>query len=265
MDRAISRIDRGYLLDLKEYKRILEQRNRLLRLAQEGRVQKGDIKVWSEQLARTGSRIWRKRFLYLAELAPTCAETFRNLLQKKGKKGELRIFYRTSLFRRSPIDSPAAELSELNERFHECIGKMGEKEIRHGTTMIGPHLDDLTFLVEDRPVKIIASQGEMRVLALSVVLGEVLLYHEKRGIFPVLLLDDVNSELDRRRQEILNEYLVRLGQVFLTTTDDRIYTRKASSARVFRVQQGEIFLEKTQKKCSMVRSSRCRFPTGFCQ
>ncbi len=248
MDGAISRIDRNYLLDLKEYKKILEQRNRLLRLIQEGRVQRGDLRVWSEQLARTGSRIWRRRFLYLADLAPTCAEIFGDLLHKKDKKGDLRILYRTTLFRRSPTESPAAELSELDERYREGIEKLETKEIRNGATMIGPHLDDLTFLVADHPVKTIASQGEMRVLALSLVLGEVLLYHKKRGVFPVLILDDVNSELDRRRQEILSEYLLRLGQIFLTTTDDRIYTREASSARVFQVRQGEIFLVKNAKK-----------------
>jgi DNA replication and repair protein RecF len=248
MDRAISRIDRNYLLDLKEYKKILEQRNKLLRFVQEGRVQKGDLQVWSEQLARTGSRICRRRFLYLAELAPACSEVFRDLLHKKDKTADLQILYRSTLFRRSPIEPPSVDLSELNERYRDGLKKFEAKEIRNGATMIGPHLDDLIFLMEDRPVKTVASQGEMRVLALSLALGEALLYQEKMGIFPVLLLDDVNSELDRRRQEILSEYLLRLGQVFLTTTDDRAYTREASSARVFQVRRGEIFLEKNMKK-----------------
>lgn len=241
MDTAISRLDRRYLLDLKEYKQILEQRNRLLRLAQGGRMGKKALSAWNEQLASTGSRILQKRTQYLTDFAPTSAGVFENLFRKKQA---LRIVYRSSLYRRFRQEVQIEPLPLLRERFLEGIALSEKEEARLGVTQLGPHLDDLVFEVAGRPAKPFVSQGEGRILALSLSIGEAILYRKKKGVFPVLLLDDITSELDRRHQEVLGEHLLRLGQVFLTTSHDGITLKTLQCPSVFRVQKGEIVLEK---------------------
>ena len=245
LDTAISRWDRRYLYDLKEYKKVLEQRNRLLRLLREGRFHKETLQAWNEQLVSTGSRILQTRFRYLREASPICAEVFRTLYHKEGT---LRIFYQSTLFRRSGIEDTVLEGSEIETCFRKGIERVEKREIETGASKVGPHLDDLFFQLEGHSAKSFASQGEKRVLALSLTLGEALFYRQKTGLFPILLLDDVNSELDHRHQAILGEHLMRLGQVFLTTTDDEIYRNMVSNPRKFRVQKGEIFLVNDEGK-----------------
>jgi DNA replication and repair protein RecF len=239
MDTAISRVDRRYLFDLKEYKKILEQRNRLLRLTREGNVSKQTLQVWNEQLVSAGCRILQRRYRYLEDLTPACGEIFKNLFQKKE---ELRLCYRSSLFRRTVHEEPARGGPSLRERFFQGIDLMEKKEIHLGMTQLGPHLDDVLFILADRPVKPFVSQGEARILALSLILSEAHLYRKMTGAFPVLLLDDVNSELDPRHQEGLSRSLKQLGQVFLTTTGHEKVEKTATDPRIFRVQKGEIFL-----------------------
>ncbi len=130
----------------------------------------------------------------------------------------------------------------MTEHFRQGIDLKEDQEVRQRTGLIGPHLDDLDFFVDGRPLKPISSRGEMRMFALSMTLSEAKLYHKKKGLFPVVLLDDVTSELDRKRQEILCKKLESLGQVFLTTTDDSFAGKMKLCARVFQVQKGEITL-----------------------
>ncbi len=108
MDTAISRIDRKYLLHLKEYKRVLYQRNRLLRLIHEHKAPRETLKAWNEQLVQTGSRILEKRLYYLRDLAPICRDVFKEFFQKRA---EIRILYHSSLFRRPQLDGPTMDLS----------------------------------------------------------------------------------------------------------------------------------------------------------
>lgn len=239
MDTAISRIDRKYLLFLKEYKRILHQRNRLLRLVHDHMAPRETLKAWNEQLVQAGSRILEKRFYYLCDLVPICREVFKEFFQKKA---EIQILYHSSLFRKPRPDGPAMDLSAWIELFRQVMDQKENEEIRQRAGLIGPHLDDLDFFVDGRPLKPASSRGEMRMFALSLTFAEARLYRKKKGLFPVVLLDDVTSELDRNRQEVLCRQIGGLGQVFLTTTDDGFVGKMRSCTRVFQVQKGEITL-----------------------
>ena len=239
MDTAISRIDRNYLLQLKEYKRVLYQRNRLLRLIHESKAPRETLKAWNEQLVQTGSRILEKRLDYLRDLAPVLREVFKAFFQKAA---EIRIQYHSSWFRIPKLNGAMADLSVWTGRFRQGIEQKEDEEVRQRTGLIGPHLDDLDFLVDGRPLKPGSSRGEMRMFAISLTLSEAKLYRNKKRRFPVLLLDDVTSELDRKRQEILCKQIESLGQVFLTTTDDSFVGKMKSCARIFQVQKGEIIL-----------------------
>lgn len=245
LDRAISRLDRRYLLDLKEYNRILEQRNRLLRLVRQGRAANKVLTVWNEQFASTASRILHRRFSFLSDLAPICSDVFRDLFRKRAP---LRIFYCSSLFRRSRMEGAAMDAPHLRRSLVEGMARLEGREIGRGATQLGPHLDDVNFLIGDHSVKSFASQGEKRLLALSLILSEAMLYRRNRDLSPVLLLDDMNSELDPGHRQILIDALRGVGQVFLTTTEDGPYEKTDPLLRCFRVSGGEIVLEKSRGK-----------------
>lgn len=247
LDSAISRIDRGYLLELKRYRKILEQRNRLLRMIQKGRVARTALAVWDEQLSQSGSRIIWVRYRYLAEFLPVCSAILKEVAHKQES---FRILYRSTLYRK-PGDLSGVEeltLSKLRQRFSEGIHHVHETEVRNGTTRIGPHLDDLIFEVRGRTSRGFASQGESRLLALTLTLSEAEIFREKQKNCPVLLLDDVYSELDRRHQGFLNEKLRELGQVFLTTTDEGIVGKMIPVPSLYRVESGKISLVKKGDK-----------------
>lgn len=243
LDRAISRLDRRYLYDLKEYRKILHQRNGLLRLVREGRVPRGELTVWNEQLARTGSRILRGRYRFLKEYVDYCTDTFRQLVHKEST---LRLLYHTTLTGRG--EDKTDEPTKLQDKFMAGIDAVSDREIRRGATGIGPHLDDLIFRVDNRPVKTFASQGESRMLALALTLSEARFHAEKKGTPPILLLDDVTSELDPVHRQRLSGFLRRMGQVFLTTTENDLDEKMGVHATRFLVKKGEITLVKKGKK-----------------
>ncbi len=243
LDRAISRLDRRYLYDLKEYRKILHQRNSLLRLIRDGRVPRGGLSVWNEQLARTGSRILRARYRFLKEYVEYATEIFQQLVHKESK---LRILYHTTLMGKGEATTDG--LSELQEKFMAGIDAVADREVRRGTTRIGPQLDDLIFEVDNQPAKTFASQGESRMLALALTLSEARFHSEKKGTPPVLLLDDVASELDPVHRQRLSRFLRRMGQVFLTTTDKDLAAKMEIDATRFLVKKGEITLVKKGKK-----------------
>jgi DNA replication and repair protein RecF len=247
LDRAISRLDRRYLYDLKEYRRILDQRNRLLRMIRDGRVSRGEVGVWSDQLAQTGSRILQARYRFLKDYAPLSATTF-GALAHKGM--DLRILYSSTLIRCAGASTSGAldDPARLRRNFLAAFEQKEEEEIISGTTKIGPHLDDLLFEVGGRPAKTFASQGECRMLALALTLSEAELYRVRKGTPPVLLLDDVTSELDPRHRRLLSRFLRSAGQVFLTTTEENLDEKLDVFSTRFHIKKGEIALVKKGEK-----------------
>ncbi len=247
LDTALSRVDRAYLLALKEYRRIIEQRNRLLRMVRDGRVSPEVLHPWTAQLAERGAHILHRRCRYLSELTAAAVEIFQQLHHKDSS---LRIVYRAALPRLlvagtslDALDAPA-----LQGRLADGLRESKHMEIQTGCTRLGPHLDDVLLEVSGRPARDFASQGEGRLLALSLALAEAMLYERRTGDRPVLLLDDVGSELDRRHQRLLCERLPHFGQVFLTTTERRVCDAIPVPRALFAVNEGEIELVMERQK-----------------
>ncbi|MDX1764981.1 MAG: DNA replication/repair protein RecF [bacterium] len=247
IDRAISRTDRKYLMELKEYGKILKQRNRMLQMIRSGRVPRNALNVWSEQQARTGSRILLARYRYLEALVPVCRDIFQSLAHKTWNLG---VQYRSSLARPPALGrgNETPSLDALTGRFRDSLARVEKQEIEGGASGIGPHRDDITFLVDGRPFKGFSSQGESRMLALTLILSEARLYQSSSAMTPILLLDDVGSELDHRHRAFLQTYLKTQGQVFLTTTDGRRSLAIGGEAVLFHVKKGEITVEKKGEK-----------------
>ena len=151
-------------------------------------------------------------------------------------KEQLEIEYVTSF---SSLSTQTQE--EIQTQFLELLNQNKKKDMFRGTTTIGPHRDDLSFFVNQKNVQTYGSQGQQRTTALSVKLAEIDLIKEETGEYPILLLDDVMSELDDNRQLHLLETIEGKVQTFLTTTTlDHVKNKMTVEPEIFYVQQGEI-------------------------
>jgi len=202
-----------FLHQLWEYQKIVAQRNNLLKEISEGRSKAALLEIWDDQLAEAGSKIIRRRLDVLRKLAPLA-----RLMHRKITAGqeELEILYagaeEESVLR--PASLPAIK-GILLEKMLAVRGK----EMGRRLSLVGPHRDDLKLVVNKVDAHQFGSQGQQRTVALSLKLAEMELMMGETGEYPVLLLDDVLSELDEQRRGQLLEVIGRRVQTFITATD----------------------------------------------
>lgn len=205
LDRAVWNAVPAYLPEAQRYERILRSRNALLR--QPGGPAPELLEVYDAQLADAAVPITMRRRQLLAELGPLVAEAFERIT-RSGL--ELKLGYETSL----PAEE-AAVAPELAAR----LAAERRRDLQRQLTSSGPHADDLTFSLDGRPVRLYASQGQTRAVVLALKTAEIEYLSAKISDAPVLLLDDVSSELDPQRSAQLFDFLASIdGQTFLTST-----------------------------------------------
>ncbi|CEP67739.1 DNA-binding, RecF [Moorella glycerini] len=201
LDREISILDRLYCHSLQSYRRLLLQRNRLLREIKAGRGKGQDLEPWNIQLVSTGLAIIQRRRAFLQALEPLAAAIY----QSMDAREQLTLTYRPS------VSDGEEWLAKIN------AGQ--EREIQAGLSLWGPHRDDFSFFIGDYEARFFASQGQQRSAVLALKIAEARIFMQVLGKRPILLLDDVFSELDSKRQQALLELLATAGQTFLTTTE----------------------------------------------
>lgn len=209
LDRAVFARWPAFLAESRDYARALKARNRLLR-------EKGDDalrEAFDAQLARLGARVWRRRLALLDELRPHAQAAFDAVARLPEPLG---LRYRSAAvsFRKdmSVADLEALLLEGLDARLPL------DRDRRF--TSVGPHADDLVLSIGERPARLYGSQGQQRATVLALKIGEIENLRHQLGEYPLLLLDDVSSELDPERNRFLMQYLGALDtQVVLTTTD----------------------------------------------
>ena len=199
MDRAIEGAWPRYEEHERAYRQTMEQRNAVLRRVRRREGEPAELDPWDRQLAEHGALIAEARERLVERLAPLFAERVETL--GSPQPGAVRYL---------PSVAPDALLAALGERRRE--------DIERQTTGVGPHLDDLAVELAGRDARRSASQGEQRTLVLAFLLAQAALMRETRGEAPLLLLDDVLSELDRDRRTRLVESAREHGQVLLTAT-----------------------------------------------
>ncbi len=227
LDIALCQIDPVYCRALAEYAKGLAQRNALLkRLRDEG----GDARqldFWDGVMAQNGATLLRRRAQAIATLARLAAERHRALTQGAER---LKLTYLPSpdpqrLFSgQRPADETGeayAEMAagEIAERLKAQLRTTRPRDIASGTSLLGPHRDDMGFSVAGRDLRLYGSRGQQRTAALALKLAEVQMMRAETGDSPLLLLDDVMSELDATRRHALLETLGEVDQALVTTTD----------------------------------------------
>ncbi len=237
LDLEIAQTSPRYVLALGSYRKTLEQRNRLLRDLRDGRVPgaaRDSLPAWNEGLAQHGARLIERRRLFLERLAQLASETHRTL---SDERDDLRVTYLPSF----AIDG-LTEASAIQGRFLEELALVAGEEAARGTTARGPQRDDIAFLVNGQDCRLFGSQGQQRTVALSLKLAERQLIEELVGEPPLLLLDDVLSDLDDARRGLLFDLTARAGsQTFLSCTNLRAFAPAVlERAAVYSVTNGEV-------------------------
>lgn len=208
VDMELSQIRPSYYYALQRYNRALVQRNRLLKEIALRPALRDTLEAWDEQLARHGAEIIEHRRRFIRRLSRAALQ---NHLAISGGKECLEVVYKTSL---ALSESPQETFEILRQGL--CAAR--EQDIRRQTTSLGPHRDDLTLLLGGVDVRAFGSQGQQRTAALSLKLSELEVMHEETGEWPILMLDDVMSELDpQRRRHLLTRF--EPIQVLVSCTD----------------------------------------------
>ena len=232
LDILICQLDRVYLRSLQRYQKVVYQRNHLLRRVRERRSRAGELDFWNEALVEEGVYLMLRRHRTVEELRSMIVELHRELTDS-GE--ELSIEYAPGV----PLERP--DETEVRRSFELAIQQGAEREIALGATQSGPHRDDVRLTLGGMEAGVYASRGQARTLAVALKLVEGMLLERERGESPVLLLDDVLSELDEARRRLLLERVTRSQQAIVSTTDlDRIDVSYRARAVGFRVERGSI-------------------------
>ncbi len=218
-----------YAADLSAYGRALTQRNHLLRAIRDEQASRDQLPFWDAKLLEAGAALLDARHLLLAELAAPLAAAHAEIAPEEGA---LRLAYVTNA-PAGPGETPGAALARR-------LRETAEKELWNGTTLVGPHRDDVAFLADGRDLASFASRGQQRTAILALKLAELDLLAARDGSPPLLLLDDVFSELDPARRAHLVRRIATLPQAFVTTTtlDDLDPALRAAGV-AWRVDGGE--------------------------
>jgi len=258
LDITLSQVDPRYRSDLSRYNQTITQRNALLRQLQETGGDPDQLDFWDETLVTAGSYLILRRLQTITRLDELVASLHPSLT---GGIERLRLVFvpRVDLdhvgtdsgatqlpLRFDPqfaqtFAPPSLELDEIVERFQHQLHERRALDLIRGVTSVGPHRDDLRFLVDGVDMTAYGSRGQQRTAALSLKLAEVAFMQEETGESPVLLLDDVMSELDEQRRACVTRVIREQEQVIVTTTDLADFPAGFPAAgALWHVQEGRI-------------------------
>jgi DNA replication and repair protein RecF len=239
LDITIAQVDSRYVRSLAHYGKVLLQRNHLLRRIRDRQARADQLGFWDGELVNAGSYVVMRRLETVARLARLGHDAHRDLAAQREL---LEIGYRSTVPASDlPEGDLDARLEAVAASFREALTAALPREVQVGASIVGPHRDDLTFQVDGRDVGAFGSRGQQRTVALALKVAEGAFIRESTGEWPILLLDDVMSELDEvRRGQVLGS--VQPGQqVIMTATElGGIDPAFLARARVLRVQAGAI-------------------------
>ncbi|MEZ3485373.1 MAG: DNA replication/repair protein RecF [Lachnospiraceae bacterium] len=224
IDMELSQLDKVYLSDLANYNRVVNQRNRLLKDMKPG----GDgslmdtLEIWELQLIQYGNRIVERRKIFIEEVNEIISSIHKKLT---GEKEDIQVIY---------------EPSNGNLTLEQALIKNRERDIRIKSTSVGPHRDDICFMAGDLDIRRFGSQGQQRTAALSLKLSEIELVKQVINDTPVLLLDDVLSELDKHRQNYLLDSIYDIQTLITCTGVEDFVNHRFSINKVFHVHEGQV-------------------------
>lgn len=237
LDALLCQIDLVYCRTLSRYNRTITQRNALLKQIRERGGRPSELAFWDDQIVELGSALLKRRFGLIAALTKTAGQLQSELT---GGQEILELNYLATVSPERDLTSGAA-IHEINRAFRDALATGRREELARGMTLVGPHRDDMRCLVHGIDLTDYGSRGQQRTAALALKLAEVQIMYHETGERPVLLLDDVISELDQQRSQFLLGVILQAEQVLITTTDLRAYdVPSLGSALLFQVDSGQV-------------------------
>lgn len=232
LNQALIQVDPVYLSDLQQYERVLRQRNALLKKMRSACPER-ELSAWDGPLAKHGAALTQRRREAVSRLAAHAGGALRDLT---GGAESLDVVYEPG------VDAPEG-VESIERGIHEALRVARAEEKARGLTVVGPHRDDLALSVNGRPLKKFGSQGQQRTAALALKLAELSLLTDAAKTRPLILFDDVMSELDARRQAFFLERLRDGGQAVLTGTQAGDFAAAVKDARLFAVGGGRVEMQ----------------------
>jgi len=206
-----SRLDPTYLKNLRDYQRVLNQRNRILKDFKNRTLINDYLVSWDQALVSLGVSLIRVRTDLVKALEKEARLFFDAMT---GSKEELSLEYASTVKR-------CQDSNEMIAQFHHDLQEKREQEMKRCSTLLGPHLDDMVIMINGYNTRHYSSQGQKRTAALALKMGEASLVQKKQDLYPIILLDDVFSEFDQaRKQHLLNFIRKNAGQCFITSAVD---------------------------------------------
>ena len=238
IDSVLFQLDTKYHKTLLDYQKVISQKNALLKKSFEERMSKKELKdqleIWNDQIINLGSEIIKQRIEFTDETKPVAGKFLDNISKHTE---DLDLIYFSTIYGEKENIRPG----EIKETFKNTINKAFDEELARGQSVIGPHRDDIIFLINKKDAKSFASQGQQRSIVLSIKLAELKIIEKRKSEVPVLLLDDVFAELDESRQDFLLHNLPQDIQIFLTTTHlTSIQKEFLRGAEILNIESGKV-------------------------
>ncbi|MGN0537607.1 MAG: DNA replication/repair protein RecF [Acutalibacteraceae bacterium] len=236
IDAAICQIQPQYARILSQYQHILSQRNTLLKDIPNHRELEDTLEIWNERLSASGTQIIRYRRAYIKKLAERASLFYDGI---SGTKEQMTTEYQTAC-----CDKEVNTAADIQAEFLQKLNEVKRNDILAGFTTNGPHRDDINIKINGHDAKSFGSQGQQRSAVLALKLAEADLLGESKGEQPIILLDDVLSELDTARQDYLLNRLEN-RQVFITCCESDVLIKlKNRNSKVLKISGGHIFSER---------------------
>ena len=228
IDNALCQLKSNYACLLKNYNRLLMQRNAVLKKSESLEQAEVFLSLWDESLAKTGAKIIYQRLKYIEAIKPYMSDIFNGI--SSGREN-IDVKY-------IGADEYDADIKNIEKKLLNSISSHHNADFFNQTTTNGPHRDDIEILINGKSARAFASQGQQRSCVLALKLAEAALLKQMTGIQPVALLDDVMSELDEKRQDyILNH--IKDCQVFITCCDKETVLR-LKKGKTFHISNGNL-------------------------
>lgn len=229
LNLELSQLQSDYYVLINDYNKILKMRNDYLK--KNNNFDKNYFNIITNYLIDKSIQIYRIRNKFINKLNDNIGDIYYNLTNIKN----FNIIYKTS------INFDNYNKDYLKEKLEKEFNKLYEKELKYKVTLIGPHRDDIEFYIENNNIKQFASQGQQRMAVLALKLAEINIFKQYKDDYPIILLDDVFSELDKKKKNNLLKYIDNDIQVLITTTDlSNINKKLLNRSKLIQIDNGNI-------------------------
>ena len=236
LDLSVSQIKNSYNSVVSKYETLIDQRNMLLKNINMGRSKREELEPWDIQLAQIGAYISLLRSSYTRKLNKFANELYSEI---SGGSEKLKLTYYSTVYDKKMLGTASVYTGELTEHYLDVLHNNIDDDLRAGFTQKGVHRDDMVCRINGMLVREDASQGQHRSVALVMKLSQAYILHEEIDDHPVILLDDVLSELDPSRQKFVISKIHDM-QVFITCCDMNIPFDEDSHGKIFNIEKGRI-------------------------